>query len=98
LYIYEVSLAVDREIRREFLDWLRQHAKDMSELPPIDSASVYESVDEGGGAVILVAHYRMETREAYEEYLRNHAERMRGDGTQRFGGRFTATRRLLRSC
>ena len=35
-------------------------------------------------------------QDALDEYLRDHAPRLRGDAMARFGGRFEAQRRVLR--
>ena len=39
--------------------------------------------------------YHLESREALEQYLRDHAPRLRADGIARFGERFRATRRVM---
>ena len=95
MLLYEVTVRVDPEIAEAFLAWLRAHVDEMKTLPPIDDARMFRSTDEEDEHVVFVSQYEMASRAAYEDYLQNYAERMRGDGTKRFGGRFTASRRVL---
>ena len=100
MLIYEVNLAVDRAIAGAFSSWLAIHMQQMLALPGFEAAKVYRRrpADEGlidDGRLYLTIHYHLTGREALENYLASHAERMRGESQRRFGGRFAASRRVL---
>lgn len=96
--IYEVSLDVDAEVRADFLAWLRAHIAEICALPGFLGADLHEVSEPSPtpGRMALCVRYRLRDEEALETYLREHAPRMRGDGMARFGGRFAATRRVMR--
>jgi hypothetical protein len=48
------------------------------------------------GKALRTCVYRLASQEHLDAYFRDHAERMRADGMRRFGGKFSATRRVLR--
>lgn len=96
--VYEVSLDVDADVRSDFLAWLRAHIAEICDLPGFLGADLHE-IDEPApapGRMALCVRYRLRDEAALEAYLREHAPRMRGDGLARFGGRFAATRRVMR--
>lgn len=90
-WIYEVNLQVDASIKDDYLSWLRPHIQEMLELPTFESAELFE--DEQGQWVV---QYRAPSREAVDQYLNEYSKKMRGDGTNRFAGKFSATRRVLK--
>jgi hypothetical protein len=96
--IYEVTLEVDPEIEDRVFRWLEGHVAEMGDLEPIRDARLFRSVDAEVGKAVFVAHYRMDSRRNYQDYLDRHAERMRADGIERFGGRIRPSRRLLEAC
>lgn len=95
--IYEVTLHVDADIENEYDAWLDEHIREMHELPGFVGTEKFsiEPGEESPGKVGRVVHYRLESRAAFDDYLRDHAERMRNKGQERFAGRFTASRRIL---
>lgn len=94
MIVYEVNLEVDSEIAEEFDEWLRMHAGAMAALPGFRSAALWY-VEADGPRVHRCAQYFLDDRAALTAYLAGDAERMRADGTARFGGRFSASRRVL---
>ena len=92
--IYEVNLTVERVIADEFAGWLHPHIQAMVNLRGFMEAQWFE-VTSTSNTVEWCVQYRLESQEAYEHYITNEAPKMRGDGLQRFGDRFEATRRLL---
>jgi len=96
--IYEVSLEVEAEVRADFLAWLRAHIAEICALPGFLGADLHEVSEPAPapGRIALCVRYRLRDEAALEAYLREHAPRMRGDGVARFGGRFAATRRVMR--
>ncbi len=94
MILYEVRIAVDRDIASEYRGWLEAHIHEILALPGFEFAELLR--EEGAGdREIFVTHYWLRDRSALEGYLRDHAARLRADGLQRFDGRFSAERRVL---
>lgn len=94
--IYEVNLQVDAGIAQDYQAWLEAHVDDLLALPGFVGATLF-AVQEPlePGRVGWCVQYRLRDMAALDAYLREHAPRMRDLGVARFGGRFTATRRVL---
>ncbi len=95
--IYEVNLDVDAAIAAAYRAWLGEHVAQMLALPGFLSAQTFDVTDPppAAGRVALCVHYRLRDAAALRSYFEHHAARMRCDGAARFGGRFSATRRVL---
>lgn len=93
---YEVNLQVDAAIAGEYRSWLRAHVAGLLALPGFVDATVFEVREPvEPDRVGLCVHYRLRDGAALERYLAEDAPRMREQGLARFGGRFSATRRVL---
>lgn len=93
---YEVNLQVDEAIAAEYRGWLREHVAELLELPGFVDATVYEVREPvEPGRTGMCVHYRLRDGAALDAYLRQDAPRMREAGIARFGGRFSASRRVL---
>lgn len=97
MVIYEVNLAVDADIAEAYAAWLAPHIDEVLAVPGFVSAEWWtvEADRQPGDRVRWCVQYRVESRAALRDYLDHHAARLRGDGLDRFGGRFDATRRIL---
>ena len=97
--IYEVNLEVNQNIAELFSDWLIAHIQEMLQFDGFSSAQWYsrQNLDEDNHNPVQLwtIHYQLSNRESYDRYIDNHAEEMRADGLERFGGQFQANRRLL---
>lgn len=94
MILYEVRIAIDHELAAEYREWLEAHMREILALPGFEFAEMLRE-DTSGGRAIFVCHYWMQGRDALENYLREHAPRLRADGISRFGDRFSAERRVL---
>lgn len=96
--IYEVNIEVDASAHEEYRVWLRDHVAEILALPGFTGAKVYEVLEPppSAGRVGLCVQYSLRDQVALDDYLRDHAPRLRADGLARFGDRFQATRRVLR--
>ena len=74
---YEVALAPDPGIEREFDLWLEGHVAAMLRLPGFESASIHPAEDPATGRPERIVRYRVESRERLERYFREDAPRMR---------------------
>ena len=96
--IYAVSLDVDTAVIVDYLAWLRAHMREIAALPGFTGAQLFEQDEPRAeaGRVCLSVHYTLCDEQALATYLREHAPRMRAEGEALFGGRFRATRQVLR--
>ena len=101
---YEVNIFVDKDILNEYVAWLKPHMEEIDNLPGFLFSTLteleLEKCDEsegsmGGKRVGLCARYYLRDRQSLEDYFNVHAARLRGDGINKFKGRFTITRRVL---
>lgn len=96
---YEVNLFVQQAILDEYRPWLDAHVRAMCALPGFLGAEWFERSDPAAAddEVVFCVHYRLADEAALADYFRDHAAHMRADGVARFGDRFRADRRVLRS-
>ena len=99
MIIYEVNLEVEPEIQNEFTKWLDQHIKEILSIEGFTKAQWFnrdpKDEDLNPKLTYFTIHYYLKDREAYENYLQNHASFYRKDGQKRFGKKFKANRRVL---
>lgn len=95
--LYEVTLQIEAALIAEYDSWLSEHVKEMLTLPGFERARIFaiEADSKAPDPIFRVVHYWLETRQTFDHYLRDHAERMRNNGLRRFGNRVTASRRIL---
>lgn len=93
--IYEVNLTVDIELEQSYAEWLQAHIRQMTALPGFIGADCYR-INEPvpSGKACWTVHYQLASQTALDQYLEEHAPRMREDGVKHFGDRFSATRRI----
>lgn len=93
MIVYEVRVSVDAEVAAEYRAWLEPHIREVLSIAGFDHAELYAE-DDDQGHIVWTVRYQLRDRAALEAYLRDHAPRLRADGQARFGGRFTASRRV----
>jgi len=95
--VYEVNLAVDRDIVDDYRAWLSAHVAEILRLPGFVDARILDVLEPAQDAhrVALCVQYTLRDRASFDAYVRDHAPRMRGEGEARFGGRFQVSRRVL---
>jgi quinol monooxygenase YgiN len=95
--LYEVTLRVERAIAGDYRAWLHDHVRGMLTLPGFLDARMSEVADPAtdDDATVFCCHYRLQDAAALDAYLRDHAPRMRAEGVERFGARFSAQRRVM---
>ena len=98
-FIYEVNLEVDEKIAERFSKWLTPHIEEMLSFEGFLAARwlTRSREDEGieKSVVLWTIQYTLDKKSSYTNYVNTHAQRMRKDGLNHFGGSFHATRRLL---
>jgi hypothetical protein len=93
--IYEVNLEADAGIEAAFDTWLRDHIADMLQLPGFRSAEILGDSAPTPGRIRRTVQYRLADQASLDQYLREHAPRMRAQGVARFGEQYSADRRVL---
>ena len=94
--VYEVNLAVDAEAAEAYAEWLGPHIAEVMACDGFLSAEWFDVESSGDdGRVHWCVQYRVADRAALDAYLAGPAAALRAAGQARFGGRFTATRRVL---
>jgi quinol monooxygenase YgiN len=94
MIVYEVRAAVDADVAEAYRAWLDPHIREILAIPGFTHAELLVE-DDDAGRTVLTVRYHLESRSALEAYLRDHAPRLRADGMARFGGKFTASRRVM---
>ena len=92
--IYEVNLYVDGDAAEDMAVWMKEHVREMLEFDGFAGATWYFREPEAGRQRWTI-HYRVDSWQQLNDYFENHAEAMRQDGLDRFGGTFSADRRVL---
>lgn len=86
MIIYNVTINIDESVHDEWLQWMQtEHIKEMLSTGCFTSARLVKVlVDEEMGGVTYSAQYFAETKEALEDYKKNHAHLLRSEGLNRF--------------
>lgn len=100
MLIYEVNLEVDEEINYKVAAFLQGHIEKMLSFKDFRTAYWYfrRPEDEDGsppGKTLWTIQYVIDSREGLDDYLNNHAQRMRAETSEQFGDKINATRRIL---
>lgn len=96
MIVYEVNLSVDWSIADEYRTWLAEHVRAMLALPGFVDAQRFDVLQPpDAGRAQFCVQYRLRDAAALDRYLAEHAAAMRADGANRFGERFSATRRVM---
>lgn len=96
MILYEVNLEVQAAVADAFAEWLPGHIRQILALPGFVKAEWFEEDPPGEGVRRWRVQYLLVDAAALERYLDAFAGPMRADGEARFGGQFSASRRVLR--
>lgn len=95
MVLYEVSIKVDPSISSAYAEWLAGHVQEVLSCRGFLGATTWQVAPSEGEGATWCTHFRLESREALERYLREDAPRLRQKTEARFGGKFSAVRRVL---
>lgn len=98
MIVYEVNLLVDEAVKVDYAEWLPVHIREILELKGFESAKwlIKEpEADDEKGKTYWTVQYFLTDKKSLDDYLRDHAPRFRKDGLDRFGGSFSAWRRIF---
>lgn len=96
MVIYEVNLDINNEIFENFKVWLFAHVKEMVQFKGFLEAKILLENNEIKESQKITCCYLLDSQENLDNYLKNHAPAMRQDGINKFGNKFSATRRILK--
>ena len=93
--VYEVTLDIQADAAPEFDAWLKDHVAHMLALPGFHDARILKPDAAEPGTERRVVQYTLGSRGELDQYLAEHAPRMREDGVKRFGDKMKASRRVF---
>lgn len=93
MIVYEVNVTLEEEIREHYLLWLEEHIKSMLKFSGFLSASLLYDMD---CPLKVTVVYRIKNENALKIYMASAAPTMRRQAVDRFGDRFSITRRVFR--
>lgn len=95
MIVYEVRADVERAIAADYRAWLDAHIREILAIEGFTEAELLTEDGADDTRIVWIVRYHLDSREALETYLRDHAPRLRADGIERFGARFNVTRRVM---
>jgi len=100
MLIYEVNLTVDDDVAAAYAGWLSEHIQKVMTIKGFSGAQWFFRVPgeeglENSDKKHWTVHYMVESQEDLDNYLANHAPKIRQEATDLFGGKFTIERRVL---
>jgi hypothetical protein len=85
MYIYNVTLSIDKSIHEEWLEWIHNHIPEVLATGKFTSAKLTQVlVEEDMGGVTYSVQYSAKTREDLDNYYKEDAERLQVGGMQKF--------------
>lgn len=93
---YEVNIEVNAEVAADYLEWLKPHITEILAIEGFIKADLFlEEVDDAALIKKITVDYYLCNQQAYENYIKVHAPRLRQDAKIKFDGLFTIKRRVL---
>jgi hypothetical protein len=96
MIIYSVTVIIEPAVEQEWLDWMqRVHVPDVLRTGCFSECIIGKAVDSDASEPTYVLQYRCASIEEYQRYRENFAPALQKDHTDRYAGRFRASRQLL---
>lgn len=96
MILYNVTVNIDESIHKEWLAWIKNHIPEVLATGKfIDARLTKVLVEEEMGGTTYAVQYKAKSREALEEYYKNHAAALKKEGLQRFADKMLAFRTEL---
>lgn len=95
--LYIVSIEIDDEVAEDWEDWMADvHVPDVLATGCFETAALArdETADTPERRAYRII-YRTRSRDAYREYVEEHADELQAEHTGRYRGQFEANRELL---
>ncbi len=99
MYIYSVTISIDKELEEEWLKWMKsKHIPDVMQTGCFTSYKifqVYSAMSEDLSTYNI--QYYFEKVEDLEKYQKEFASSLQNEHKKKFEGKFVATRTVLKS-
>jgi len=97
MYIYNVTLSIDKSIHEEWLEWIHHHIPEVLATGKFISAKLTQVlIEEEMDGVTYSIQYTADSREDLDSYYKEDADRLRKDGMLKFGDKMLAFRTELK--
>ncbi|NCX95946.1 MAG: DUF4286 family protein [Chitinophagia bacterium] len=97
MIVYNVTVKVNNDTAEQWEAWMRQeHIPQILSLNLFNHATLSRLLeqDEADG-ITYIAQYHCNTLNQYNQYINEHAPKMRAEGVAKFPNRFTAFRTVM---
>jgi hypothetical protein len=99
MIIYHVSITIDGTIETEWFDWMRGvHVPDVLRTGCFARASIYKVIEPASDQPAYVIQYHCSSIDEYYRYRESFAPAVQKEHSDRFIGRFRASRKILGEC
>ena len=96
MIIYSVTVIIDPIAEQEWLDWMqRVHVPDVLRTGCFFDCRIGKAIESADDEPTYVLQYRCASLAEYHRYRDNFAPALQKDHTERYAGRFRASRQLL---
>ena len=93
---YSVTVSIEPATEQEWLDWMqRVHVPDVLRAGCFSECRIGKALETEGAEPTYVLQYRCASLADYERYREQFAPALQKDHTDRYAGRFRASRQLL---
>lgn len=97
MYIYNVTINIDADVKDEWLTWMETHILDVLNTGKFVSAKLTEVlVEEEMGGTTYSVQYSANSKKDIEDYYKEDAPQLRKEGMRKFGDKMVAFRTELR--
>jgi len=96
MIIYSVTVTIEAAIEREWLDWMqRVHVPDVLRTGCFTGATIYKMFEPTSDEQTYVIQYQCSAMAEYQRYRDHFAAALQKEHSDRFSGRFLASRQIL---
>ena len=96
MIIYSVTVTIEAAIEREWLDWMqRVHVPDVLRTGCFTGATIYKMFEPTSDEQTYVIQYQCPAMAEYQRYRDHFAAALQKEHSDRFSGRFLASRQIL---
>ena len=95
MIVYEVNIEIEPDIYAQYQEWIGPHAQEVTLHKGFQKVDIFETTSDSGKP-LFVCHYWLDTQESLDEYLQNHAPKLRADADKKFGSKIKGIRRVLK--
>ncbi len=98
MFIYSVTISIDKDVEKEWLEWMKNtHIKDVMNTNNFTDYKIYKiySAFHGDDPAYSIQYF-FNTIEDIENYQKNAASKLQKEHSDKYTGKYTATRTILK--